>query len=253
MKKTFEDEPKKGAPAYMNTYGDMMTLLLTFFVLLFSMSTVDTQKFRGLIDSFNGSTGLLVGGDTIKEESNMLGNGLNQFPTDRGNKSKQEDIISDNNSLKAVKEDLEKFIETENLKEKVAIEKSGDEIILRFDDILLFDTGKADIKPGAVPILNTLGNKIKDYLDQGFRIRLEGHTDNVPIKTVQFPSNWELSAARAIAVAKFFINEMDMPSSKISAEGFGEYNPIGDNDTSEGRSINRRVEVRLSKDAKSKN
>lgn len=251
MKKTFEDEPKKGAPAYMNTYGDMMTLLLTFFVLLFSMSSIDTQKFRGLIDSFSGSTGLLVGGDTLKEESNMLGNGLNQFPTDKGNQAMQQDvIIEQDKSLKMVKQDLEKFIDTKNLGEKVAIEQSGDEIILRFDDILLFDTGKADIKPGAIPILNTLGDKIKTYLNQGFRIRLEGHTDNVPIKTVQFPSNWELSAARAIAVAKFFINEMDMPSSKISAEGFGEYNPIGDNSTPEGRSINRRVEVRLSKDAK---
>lgn len=253
MKRSFEDETKKGAPAYMNTYGDMMTLLLTFFVLLFSMSTIDTEKFRGLIDSFNGSTGLLVGGDTLNQESNMLGNGIYQFPSDKGSNPQQQDIVTQDNSLKVVKEDLQQYIEAKNLGEKVAVEQAGDEIIIRFEDVLLFDTGKADIKPGAVPILNTLGDKIKDYLNEGFRIRLEGHTDNVPIKTVQFPSNWELSAARAIAVAKFFINEMDMPSSKISAEGFGEYNPIGDNSTPEGRQMNRRVEVRLNKDAKGKN
>ncbi|MDF2802697.1 MAG: OmpA family protein [Anaerocolumna sp.] len=248
MKKS-EDEPKKGAPAYMNTYGDMMTLLLTFFVLLFSMSSIDVSKFKAIIASFDGSSGVLSGGETIEENTNILGNGVRQFPE----KKNKEDLSQQANKdaqadLKKIQQDLEKYIADESIQEKVTVEQNGDEIILRFDDVLLFDTGKADIKPGAIPVLDTLGVKLKEYLTEGYRLRLEGHTDNVPIQTNQFPSNWELSAARAIAVAKFFTDEMDFEVSKISTEGFRDNVPIGDNATPEGRAMNRRVEIKISKD-----
>lgn len=251
MKKS-EDEPKKGAPAYMNTYGDMMTLLLTFFVLLFSMSSIDVSKFKAIIASFDGSSGVLSGGETIEENTNILGNGVRQFPE----KKNKEDLSQQANrdaqaALEKIKQDLERYMVNENIQEKVTVEQNGDEIILRFDDILLFDTGKADIKPGAIPVLDTLGVKLKEYLTEGYRLRLEGHTDNVPIRTSQFPSNWELSAARAIAVAKFFTDEMDFEVSKISTEGFRDNVPIGDNATSEGRAMNRRVEIKISKDDRS--
>ncbi len=251
MKKS-ADEPKKGAPAYMNTYGDMMTLLLTFFVLLFSMSSIDVAKFRAVIASFEGSVGVLSGGETIEENTNMLGNGLRQFPEKKNKEDLKQQTNKDaENELKKMKKSLEQYVEDKNLHDKVTIEQNGDEIILRFDDVLLFDTGKADIKPGAIPVLSTLGIKLKGYLEQGYRLRLEGHTDNVPIKTAQFPSNWELSAARAIAVAKFFTDEMSFEVSKISTEGFRDNIPIGDNKTPEGRAMNRRVEIKISKDNRS--
>jgi len=251
--KISEDEPKKGAPAFMNTYGDLMTLLLTFFVLLFSMSSVDVSKFKAIIASFEGGTGMLSGGDTVQENTNMLGNGVKQFP-EKGNKKSGTENTGNKDAdkeLEKMKENLEKYIQDQKLEEKITVEKSGDEIILRFDDILLFDTGKADIKAGAVPVLDKVGLKLREYLEQGYRIRLEGHTDNKPIKTIQFPSNWELSAARAIAVAKFFIHEMNLLPSKISTEGFGENAPKGDNVTPQGRAMNRRVEIKISKDDRS--
>jgi chemotaxis protein MotB len=127
------------------------------------------------------------------------------------------------------------------------VEREGDFIVLRFDNVLLFDTGKAEIKAGSILDLSLLGEKLKEYIDQNYVLDCEGHTDNVPIKTAQFPSNWELSAARAIAVAKFYVEEMDFDPQKVSARGFGEYNPIADNATAEGRSMNRRVEIKLSK------
>lgn len=250
MKKS-EDQPKKGAPAYMNTYGDMMTLLLTFFVLLFSMSSIDVAKFRAVIASFDGSVGVLNGAQTIEENTSMLGNGIKQFPE----KKNKEDLIQQANrdaeDLKKMKQNLEQYVQDKNLQDKVTVEQNGDEIILRFDDVLLYDTGKADIKPGAIPVLNTLGVRLKEYLGQGYRIRLEGHTDNVPIRTNQFPSNWELSSARAIAVAKFFTDEMSFEVSKISTEGFRDNVPIGNNSTPEGRAMNRRVEIKISKDNRS--
>jgi chemotaxis protein MotB len=187
-----EDEPKKGAPAYMNTYGDMMTLLLTFFVLLFSMSSVDATKFKAIIASFEGGTGVLSGGETVQENTAVLGNGVKHFPEGKNKKEGTENAGTKEaeKAVQQMKENLEKYIKSQNMEEKVTIEQDGSEIILRFDDILLFDTGKADIKAGAVPVLDKLGLKLREYLEAGYRIRLEGHTDNVPIKTMQFPTNW---------------------------------------------------------------
>ncbi len=250
MKKS-EDQPKKGAPAYMNTYGDMMTLLLTFFVLLFSMSSIDVAKFRAVIASFDGSIGVLNGAQTIEENTSMLGNGIKQFPEKKNKEDLTQQANRDAEDLKKMKQNLEQYVQDKNLQDKVTVEQNGDEIILRFDDVLLYDTGKADIKPGAIPVLNTLGVRLKEYLGQGYRIRLEGHTDNVPIRTNQFPSNWELSSARAIAVAKFFTDEMNFEVSKISTEGFRDNVPIGNNSTPEGRAMNRRVEIKISKDNRS--
>lgn len=242
--KKMEDEPRKGAPAYMNTYGDMMTLLLTFFVLLFSMSSVDAAKFKAFVASFDGGSGILQAGEVILADPGMLGTGVETFPAKgEDGKSKGEE------ATKAVKKELEEFIYQEKLNEKVGVEQRGDELILRFDDMLLFESGKADIKAGAVPILSILGEKLKTYLKEGYHLSIEGHTDNVPISTMQFPSNWELSAGRAIAVAKFLINEMDFDPSVISTEGFGEHEPIADNNTKEGRAQNRRVEIKLKKDS----
>ena len=251
MKKS-EDEPKKGAPAYMNTYGDMMTLLLTFFVLLFSMSSIDVSKFKAIIASFDGSSGVLNAGETVEENTNILGNGIKQFPDKKDKEDLRQQADKEAQKvLNNIREDLKTYITDERLEEKVTVEQNGDEIILRFDDVLLFDIGKADIKPGAIPVLDTLGIKLKEYLTDGYRLRLEGHTDNVPIKTSQFPSNWELSAARAIAVAKFFTDEMDFEVSKISTEGFRDNIPIGNNATPEGRAMNRRVEIKISRDDRS--
>lgn len=244
MKKS-QDEPKKGAPAYMNTYGDMMTLLLCFFVLLFSMSTVDAAKFKAFIDSFSGSTGLLDGGEIILSEAGMLGNGMKQFPS--------EGVITDvhgdalNQELQRVQKEIEQFIYEKKIDDLVGVEKRGDAIIMTFKDVLLFETGKAVLKPAAVPVLSQLGTHLGNYMKDGYKMKFEGHTDNVPIHTAQFPSNWELSSARAIAVAKFFIDEMSFSPEGISAEGYGEYEPVADNSTPEGRAQNRRVEIKLTK------
>lgn len=235
------DEVKKGAPAYMNTYGDMMTLLLCFFVLLFATSSLDEAKFKAFIDSYSGTTGLLEGGEVILAEEGMLGNGIKQQPSNVTQK------ISKGQELKEIEYNVQKFINDKQLEDVIEVEKKGDAIVITFEDALLFDTGKADLMPAAIPILSKLGNELQQYILNGYQLKCEGHTDNVPIKTIQFPSNWELSSARAIAVAKFFVNELEFPPALVSAEGYGEYNPIADNSSPEGRMKNRRVELRLTK------
>lgn len=245
MKKR-EDQPKKGAPAYMNTYGDMMTLLLTFFVLLFAMSTVDAEKFEALASSFNSSVSIFDGGQTIRIDNNVLENGMSQFPVKETQFSIEQAYQEAQETTKA-EQDIKAYVKAKEIDDKITVQKSGDMIVIRFADILLFDTGKADIKPGAIPNLNLIGEKLREYIDQGYHLRVEGHTDNQPIHTAQFPSNWELSSARAIAVMRFYLEEMDFNPSKISAEGMGEYHPISSNATSEERAQNRRVEIKLSK------
>ncbi|NLK97226.1 MAG: OmpA family protein [Epulopiscium sp.] len=239
-----EEEVKQGAPEWMNTYGDMVTLLLTFFILLFSMSTVDIAKFRAFINSMEGSIGILPGGSTIGDGSE-IGNGINQLPdlekllsetTEKMNLKSLEE-------LKKMHSDLENYIQENNLTEKVDAKLGDYYVTLTFKDGVLFDTGKANLKPEAIEVLDKLGIQLSKYPNN--RIRFEGHTDNVPIRTAQFPSNWELSAARAIAVAKYYIDELSFNPKQFSTEGFGEYSPIADNSTAEGRAKNRRVEIKI--------
>ena len=248
MKKS-EDEPKKGAPAYMNTYGDMMTLLLTFFVLLFSMSSVDQAKFEQLVSSFSASMSIFEGGQTMNVVTNMLQNGMSQFPVEE-NILSLEQASHIEKELENTQEELSKYVKEQAIEDQVKVEKIGNEIVIRLGDVLLFDSGKAQLKAGAIPTLNMIGKELKKYLSEGYNIKIEGHTDNDPIRNEQFPSNWELSGARAIAVMRFYLEEMDFEFSKISYVGLGEYQPIASNDTKEGKAKNRRVEIKLSKTTK---
>ncbi len=244
MKKK-EDEPKKGAPAYMNTYGDMMTLLLCFFVLLFSMSTVDAEKFQQLVSSFHAQVSIFDGGQTINNTTTVMQNGMSQMPI-RETAFTIQDVLQTEQVLTTTTEELEEFVKANAIEENIDVERKGDEVIIRFKDGVLFDSGKAQIKAGAIPILSAMGEKLKSYMDQGYTLSIEGHTDNHPISTAQFPSNWELSSARAIAVLKFYFYEMGFELEKMDCRGFAEYQPIASNDTAEGRAMNRRVEIKLS-------
>lgn len=247
MKKA-TDEPKKGAPAYMNTYGDMMTLLLTFFVLMFAMSSVDEAKFQAFVNAYSGAPGILDGGQIILNTEGVLGNGVQQFPTHPTMSAKDREAFEKNRELHGIQEELEEFIYNESLESKVGVEQKGDAIVLRFEDALLFDSGKAILKDEAKEVLTLVGGELSNYIHKGYKLKLEGHTDDRPIRTAQFPSNWELSAARAIAVARFYIEQMGFEPSAVSTEGCGEYMPIADNGTAEGRAINRRVEIKLTKE-----
>lgn len=244
MKKK-EDEPKKGAPAYMNTYGDMMTLLLCFFVLLFASSTVDAAKFEAIVQSFKERISIFDGGETIRTDTHSMKNGMSQYPEQEQIASMQEAAMIDQ-TLTQTQKELSGYIKAKDLEDQITVERTGDEIVMRFSDVLLFESGRAEIKAGAIPVLSTIGDQLKDYMEQGYSLNIEGHTDNMPIRTSQFPSNWYLSSARAIAVASFYIDEMGFDRTKVACTGSGEFKPIASNDSAEGRAKNRRVEIKLS-------
>lgn len=237
---------KKGSPEYMATYGDMMTLLMCFFVLLFSMAEIDAEKFRIVMSSFTGAVSVLDGSGQVIDVNDLLENEQSKNPY-----GEQEDFLAQSElaiaEAKGVLKSFQEYIKEKKLEEEVSVDRKGSEIIITFDAVLLFESGRAEIKEEALVVLDVLGVKLKEYVENGYELKLEGHTDNVPIATLRYPSNWELSASRAIAVARYYINEKHFDAQKLSATGYGEQIAVDTNDTVEGRAKNRRVELKLAR------
>lgn len=237
------EEPKAGLPEWLATYGDLVTLLMCFFVLLFAFSSIDAQKFQAVMQSFQGSAGVLSGGKTL-DDGPLVFNGM---PETQVTESAQE-----TEKLQQLKEQVEKYLEQNNLQASVQLELDARGLLLRFKDNVLFDSGKADLKPEALQILQFLGEVLnKPEFAERF-IRVEGHTDNVPIETVRFPSNWELSSGRAASVIRYYIENTSFKPDRFTASGYGEFYPVASNDTAQGRGLNRRVDIVILRDSEVK-
>ena len=215
-----------GIPGWVVTYGDMMSLLLTFFILLVSFSSIQESKFKEAMESLQGALGVLQKYPTVMEMPNQL------VPQPRQ---------TDKSEIYYQLKKLEQYLVEQNLDAAIDVEMTSDGVNLRITDDFLFASGSADLKP----VAGELMSRIAHLLDgQGEEIVISGHTDSIPINTARFPSNWELSAARAIAVARHFQGN-GLDPTRMRAVGFGEYRPIGDNQVVEGRAQNRRVEILL--------
>ena len=228
-KRKKEDKQKAGSPEYMLTYGDMMTLLLCFFVMLLSMSSIDEAKFHVAASSFqNAFSGVLKDFPTIPIHKEIL---KPRLGGDEQNKRM---------AIQAAREIME-VIKKEELDEAIKVEVTAKGIAIKVSDPMLFDVGKADIKPYFAGMLSEIFRIIDKIPDN--EIRIEGHTDNTPIHTRDFPSNWELSTARAVNVIKFLHTKGGLHPSRLSAVGYGEYRPVVPNTTSENKQKNRRIEM----------
>ncbi len=255
-----KSEPQEeGSPAWMNTYGDMVTLLLTFFVLLFSFSTIDAQKWEQIVSALSGSPFIAVQsldlGDisVTGETSSMLetapptatpvGQEETSAQTDWRTRSApvDEDIFLSFNQLY---EKIKNHIEENNLGYILSVYRPDEyTILLRMTDSAFFDSGSANLKKDVKTVLKDICNIIETYTDLMKIIRVEGHTDNVPMHNANFTDNLELSQARSGNVVRYILTVSDIDPSLLSATGFSEYQPIADNNTEEGRTKNRRVEV----------
>lgn len=234
-------ECKQGAPEWMNTYGDMVTLLMCFFVLLFAFSSIDAQKFEAVMISFQGSAGILEGGKSLSEAP-MAFDAMPESQTSSAQ-------VIEQNKLEALKEKVEQYISENQMQAQVDVQLENFGLIIRFKDNVLFDSGSAVIRRESYDILTFLGSLLNSDEFVNEQIRVEGHTDNVPIRTAIYPTNWELSANRATNVVKFFIENAEMEPVRLSASGYGEYHPIATNDSTEGRAANRRVDIVVVKTA----
>ncbi len=228
-KRKDSEEKKSGAPEYMLTYGDMMTLLLCFFVLLLAMSSIDSAKFNVAASSFqNAFSGVLKDFPTIPIHKNIL---IPRLGGDEQNKRM---------ALQAARQ-IREILKKEKLDDAIKVKVTDKGMAIKVADPVGFDLGKAEIKPQFKAVLNEVVAIINKMPQK--EIRVEGHTDNVPIRTRQFPSNWELSAARALNVVKYFYSRGGIHPSRLSAVGYGEYKPLVPNNTQKNRQLNRRIEI----------
>ncbi|MFA9375366.1 MAG: flagellar motor protein MotB [Lachnotalea sp.] len=259
MAKRKQEDPPKGLPAWMATFSDLMNLLLCFFVLLFSMSTVDAEKFEQVAASFASSFSILSGGGSSIGEGVLISSGvsqlseLDQYFTSMG-KNEQGDTTTtidqqteyENKALtesEQMAEQIEQMIANSGVEEDIEIDFNSHYVLLTLNGAFLFDSGSAQIKEESLPLIDKVGLIIGKFSDR--IVEIEGHTDNVPISNSKYKNNNELSTARALAVLEYFIDEKGIDPVKLKSSGRGEYVPVADNSTAEGRARNRRVEVKI--------
>ena len=261
MAKRREDEPPKGAPAWQSTFADLMNLLLCFFVLLFSMSTVDAQKFELIAASFSQTFSIFTAGSTMIGDGAMIGNGISQLPelddfinsvgrmAENTPEMEQLDDLQSEVQAEGLKqseemaEKIEEAVEENNLTGDIEMQVTAQYVQLTMKGSLLFNSGSDELKDESKPVLDKVGVILERYA--GGTIEIEGHTDNVPISGRRFSSNNELSAARALSVFDYMMETTNLDPARIKNSGRGEYVPIADNSTEEGRAKNRRVEIRI--------
>jgi chemotaxis protein MotB len=216
-----------GAPAWMTTYGDMMTLLLCFFVLLVSFSSIEKSGFDKAMGSLKGALGVLPKHQSVMIQFDPIIPQLSDFQEKRVQK-----VVSE----------LRNMAKTQGLKDQMSMQQTEDGILIRIDSPVLFDLGSAELKKKSFPVLYKVVELASDWPNS---IRIEGHTDNLKIRSGRFPSNWELSTTRALSVLRFFLHQGKVEPQRLKAVGYGEYHPLMSNDTAEGRAKNRRVEIYL--------
>lgn len=233
-RKKIRRDKGSGSPAWMTTFSDLMTLLLAFFVLLYSFSTLDAEKFKNIANALQSAlTG--QGAITIFENDTPPG----ELPIEQIEQAPG-DLNNVNNETKEIYEIVYNYIEEEGLEAEVTLRADHRGVIIDIKDNILFDSGKANLKSGSKNILDKITLLINEFDNE---IIVEGHTDNVPMSSYIFPTNWELSVNRATTVIRYFIEERNIDPGRLSAAGYGEYNPIVPNNSSKNRSLNRRVNI----------
>lgn len=248
-RKSSDDEHKASAPLWIASYGDMVTNLLVFFVLLFSFSTIDANKWKALVISFTGgNTGAIGSGELFDDVANGDSDTV-PMETEPGYAEDYKTGQEEMDDFERLYHQLKTYVDESGLNGQLDLIKSDSEVLIRFRDNVIFDSGKADIKPGAENILGHIAEALVLYHNDIDMIRIEGHTDDVPIHNGKYASNWELSTARAVQVLRYFIEKNGLDPMKLSAVGYSEYHPIADNSTEAGRSLNRRVDIVIAKSA----
>lgn len=227
-KKRYEEEEEhENHERWLLSYADFITLLMIFFIIMYAMSNLNKAKYEKLTTALNQAMGDGSAiADTGSKMGGEIGNGL-----------------SEDEKLKKVKENLDKYLKDNHLSDSVSttIEKRG--LVVSFKDSLFFDSGKAEVRPEQVDKLIKISKIINQSIVSDNYIRVEGYTDSVPVNNQVYKSNWDLSVMRASNVAQILINKADIKPERVSAIGYGEYRPKADNSTENGKSINRRVDI----------
>ncbi|QAS53919.1 flagellar motor protein MotS [Halobacillus litoralis] len=251
MKLRGKRKADKGAPKWMTTYADMITLVLVFFILLFSMSQINLVKFEAIAESFRNRmifdfNPSAVESDYPTEQTKIQENGEknNEFETpakDPDNMAEKENREEEVENLEELKQEVDQYLKENDLSDIISATQSERGIILVLEEQLLFETSEAEILDGAKPFLSKVGNLLMNIPNF---VKVEGHTDNRQISTFRYPSNWELSGARASSVIRYLTeNTENLAPKRFTAVAYGETRPVAPNNSEENWSKNRRVEI----------
>lgn len=255
-----KEDPPKGSPAWMNTFADLMNLLLCFFVMIFSMSSVNEEKFEKVIASFQSTFSILPGGGASIGEGELISSGISQLENfdsyynqqlssqSDGQTEEEKDITEayeqqELEESEDMAQQLENALSQYGIQDDVEVDFNAEYVTLNMNGALLFDSASAELRDEAYPLVNKLGKILVTY-DNNI-IEVEGHTDNVPIHSSKYEDNNVLSMYRALAVANYLRDTTTLDPAYIKSSGRGEYVPIADNATPEGRARNRRVEIKI--------
>ena len=233
MAKQQKCEDCKEIPSWLTTFGDLMALLLTFFVLLLSFSSTSENDFQKALGSLQGALGVLDGEPILSSPIQL------EMPIVKG------DITEARPTLKDAFADLEEALErygSEEQKKSIEVVQGPEGITIRIRDKLLFGSGKAEVKEEFKLLLTQIGAVLTHLPNP---VEIEGHTDNMPISNESFKNNHWLSNSRALQVLDIFSEDSGIDPARLSAVGHGEYKPLVDNDTPENRAKNRRVEIKV--------
>ena len=219
-------EDEENLDRWLLTYADLITLLLAFFIVMYSISRVDSNKFGKISEAFTTTFKGYV--DLNSELKQQLSS---RFAINKH--LKQGDLI-------VLKKQIDKISVQLGLGTSLITERLSHGLVIHISESALFAPAKAELTSRAKNILDLISLQLLKIPNN---IRVEGHTDNLPINTDEFPTNWELSSARAINCLRYLIEKHDFPADRISALGYAEFRPIASNETAEGRAKNRRVDI----------
>ena len=260
MAKKREQEAPKGSPAWMATFSDLMNLLLCFFVLLFSMSSVNEEKFQMVIASLQSSISIFQNGSLSIGDGDLVGAGIRQlefldsYYNELANSKDDEDGGAEGDlkeqlgqaglkESEGMAENIENAVDELGISNAVEIDFDEQYVMLNLSGGILFESGRAEILPEAIKIIDKIAIVLKQY-DKNI-IEVEGHTDNVPMTSGRYENNDVLSMYRALEVADYIREVTDLNPAYIKSSERGEYVPVADNSTPEGRARNRRVVIKI--------
>lgn len=272
MAKPKQEDPPKGSPAWMSTFSDLMNLLLCFFVLLFSMSTVDTEKFEMVVQSLQSTFSILPSGGSTIGDGELISSGVSMLEKfdiyfnsssalPKGDEEPDDSVTNPDTTVtteeaqetlenagltesEQMAEQVSRLFQPYGLEDQVDVEFNEYYTLINLNGALLFNSGEATIREEVLPVMEKIAVILNNYTNN--LIEIEGHTDNVPPAAgEQYSDNDILSMYRALNVANYIRDNTTLDPAHIKSSGRGSYVPIADNSTAEGRAKNRRVEIKI--------
>ena len=232
--------------SWLGPYADILTLLLALFIVLFASADANKTKFTQMAQSLNAA---FSGSPSVFDNNTALSPEVDASKPDQSKKDtvKEQEQLKETVQLLEVKKKMDQYIENNNLSGDLSTALTEDGLMIRIKDSALFPSGSAELRLESQRLGIDIA-KMLTTLPQ--KVVVSGHTDNVPINTREFPSNWELSSKRSINFMKYLLSQGNLKPERFSAIGYGEYRPVAGNDTADGHSKNRRVEVLIMRNYK---